>query len=159
MLRDKGYPVSLELIGNIVEKKEILDLISALKLEQDCTIYPPVSYEEIPSFIAACDLPAIPLPDFIGWRVSSPIKLMEYMAMGKSMVLTDIEAHRHVVGDHAFAFFAPSSKPEDISDAVERAYHSRTELDERGKKGREIALDRYTWEHQARNLLAFVNSL
>ena len=159
LLRDKGYPVSLKLIGNIVEKKESLDLIQVLELEEECKIYPPVPYEEIPSFIANCDLPVIPLPDFIGWRVSSPIKLMEYMAMGKSMVLTDIEAHRHVAGDHKFAIFAPTSRPEDISDAVEKAYHSRNELNDWGKKGREIALDQYTWEHQARKLLSFIDSL
>ncbi len=158
LLRDKGYPVSLRLIGNVVEKKEIQELIQAHDLENGCKIYPPVPHEEIPQFIANCDLPVIPLPDFIGWRVSSPIKLMEYMAMGKSIVLTDIEAHRHVADNHRFAFFAQTSRPEDISDAVEKAYHSRNELDEWGKKAREIALDRYTWEHQAVKLLSFIDS-
>ena len=159
LLRDRGYPVSLKLIGNVVEKKEIQKLIRDLDLDRECRIYPPVPHEEIPPLIACSDLPVIPLPDFIGWRVSSPIKLMEYMAMGKSVVLTDIEAHRHVADDQPFAFFARTSRPEDIADAVARAYQARDELDGRGKKAREVALEQYTWEHQAVKLLSFMESL
>jgi len=159
LLRNKNYPVSLRLIGNIVDRKEIRNIIRTNRLEGLCKIYPPVSYEEIPQMIKNCDLPAIPLPDFIGWRVSSPIKLMEYMAMGKSIVLTDIEAHRYVVGNYEFAFFAKSSKPDDIAEAVEEAYKNRNVLDKLGEKAREIALSQYTWEHQANKLMAFIGSI
>lgn len=159
ILKDKNYPVSLELIGNIVDEKEIKSLVYKSKLERLCKILPPVSYEEIPQMIKDCDLPVIPLPDFIGWRVSSPIKLIEYMAMGKSMVLTDIEAHRNVAGNYEFAFFAESAQPEDIARAIEQAYERKNDLDEFGKNARSIALSSYTWEHQANRLISFLQSL
>jgi glycosyltransferase involved in cell wall biosynthesis len=125
-------------------------------LDAVCKVYPPVPHKDIPQWIKNCDLPVIPLPDFIGWRVSSPIKLMEYMAMGKSIVLTDIEAHRHVVDHHEFAFFTKTSQPEDLVGAVKEAYRCRSELEKRGENAREIVLDLYTWDHQAKKLLDFI---
>ena len=159
ILQDKGYPVMLTLIGNVVDPTEINDLIHANGLGRGCRILPPVSHEEIPRWIGNCDLPVIPLPDFIGWRVSSPIKLMEYLAMGKPVVVTDIEAHRHVVGDQEFAFFSPSSTPEDLAAAVERAYENRDRFEMLGNKARELALSRYTWEHQANKLISFLDGV
>jgi len=159
LLRDKNYPVSLLLIGNIVDKEEINDIVQKNKLQKFCKILTPVSYEEVPQMIKNCDLPVIPLPAFIGWRVSSPIKLIEYMAMGKSVVLTDIEAHRNVANSYEFAFFADSSKPKHIAAAVEQAYKRKSDLCELGEKARELALKKYTWGLQADSLLSFIKSL
>lgn len=158
LLQDRAFPVSLTLIGNIVDGKEIRELIRVNKLQDICRIFLPVPYEKIPQWIKNCDLPTLPFPNFIGWRVSSPIKLMEYLAMGKPIVITDIEAHRNVVDDQGFAFFAPSSAPEDLAAAIERAYRKRDEFDKLGKKARELALSHYTWDHQANKLISFIES-
>lgn len=159
LLKNKKYSVSLKLIGNLVDDREIRNIISENKLEGLCEILPPVSYDEIPQIIKDSDLPVIPLPDFIGWRVSSPLKLLEYMAMAKTIVLTDIEAHRDVVGNHEFAFFSKSSKPEDIAGAIVQAYFRRNDFDELGKEARKIALSMYTWENQANKLIKFIKSV
>lgn len=159
ILKSKNYPVSLKLIGNMVDEKEIKNLIKKNNLEGLCQILPTVSYEEIPQIIKDSDLPIIPLPDFIGWRVSSPLKLMEYMAMGKSIILTDIEAHRNVVDNCEFAFFAESSSPDDIAKAIEQAYKRRNDLDRLGKYARKIALNEFTWENQANKLIKFIESV
>jgi len=159
ILKDKNYPISLCLIGNIVDKEKIKYLIHKNSLTDICKLHAPVAYEKIPQMIKNCDLPIVPLPNFIGWMVSSPIKLFEYMAMGKSIVLTDIEAHRDVVNNSKFAFFAKSSNPEDIAEAIEAAYIRRSELDILGKEARKIALKNYTWKKQANRLLRFIENL
>ena len=159
ILRDKDYPVTLTLIGNVVDKQEILDLIRTNELENTCKLFPPVTYEEIPQWIKNCDLPVIPLPDFIGWRVSSPIKLMEYLAMAKPIALTDIEAHRNVVDNQEFSFYAESSSPKDLALAIERAFKRKSEFAELGKSARELALSQYTWEHQANKLISFLDTV
>lgn len=159
LLRDKKYKIHLSLIGNILDEKEIKKIIFKNKLENLCEIFPPVPYEKIPRIIMDIDLPVIPLPDFIGWRVSCPLKLIEYMAMGKSIVLTDIEAHRGVVNGCEFAFYSRSSSAEDLAEAIEKAYKRRDYLDKLGKEGRKIALGQYTWRQQANKLIAFISSL
>jgi glycosyltransferase involved in cell wall biosynthesis len=159
LLKDKNFPVHLKLIGNVVDKKAVDKIIHDCGAEEFCQIEPPVPHEEIPNIIINCDLPAIPLPDFIGWRVSSPLKLMEYLALEKPIVLTDIEAHRDVVGNADYAFFAKSPKPEHLAEAIEQAYGRRHEFISLGKKARQLALSSYTWDKQSERLLDFLQSL
>ncbi len=159
LLEDKGLPVDLTLIGTCVDGDALQDMIKSNGLGETCRILAPVSYERIPRLIMDCDLPVIPLPDFVAWRVSSPIKLIEYMAMGKSMVVTDIAAHRGVLGDADFAFYARDSSPGSLAEAIDGAYRKRGVLDVLGRKAREMALDGYSWGRQAERLLAFFQSV
>lgn len=159
LLQDRGLPVSLTLIGNCVDRDAFLELIEAYGLQETCRILAPVPYEEVPPLIMDCDLPVIPFPDFIGWRVSSPIKLIEYMAMGKAMVVTDIAAHRDVLGDADFVFYSRSSRPESLADAIDRAYRRREDLEMLGQGARPIAQKAYTWARQAERLLGFLQSV
>jgi glycosyltransferase involved in cell wall biosynthesis len=159
VLKDNGMPVDLTLIGNCVDGGALLDIIKGHGLQRICRILAPVPYEQVPRLIKDCDLPVIPLPDFVGWRVSSPIKLIEYMAMGKSMVVTDIPAHRAVLGDSDFAFYSEDSRPESLAGAIQKAYQKRGDLDSLGRKAREMALDGYSWGRQAERLLAFFQSV
>ncbi len=159
MLKDKGVPVDLTLIGTCVDGGALRDIIKSNGLGETCRILAPVPYEQVPRRIMDCDLPVIPLPDFVGWRVSSPIKLIEYMAMGKSLVVTDIAAHRDVLGDSDFAFYSGDSRPESLAAAIDRAYRKRGDLERLGRKAREMALDGYSWGSQAERLLAFFQTV
>jgi glycosyltransferase involved in cell wall biosynthesis len=159
ILKDRDYPVSLKLMGNIVNEKEIRRLVRENRLGDVCTISRPVPYEDVPQIIKNCDLPVIPFPRFIGWRVSSPLKLLEYLAMGKAVVLTNIEAHRDVVDGSGFAFFTETSDPEHIAAAIEGTYRIRDRLEKLGQGARDLALRKYTWGRQAQELLSFLDSL
>lgn len=158
-LEEKGLPVDLTLIGSLIDRRELLALVEENGLQATCRVLPPVPYEQVPALIMACDLPVIPFPDFVAWRVSSPIKLLEYMAMGKSMVVTDIDAHRDVLGDADFAFYAGDSAPESLVEAIERAYERRDDLERLGRRARAMALADFTWGRQAERLLGFFRSL
>jgi len=159
ILRARGKPVKLELIGNLVNREEIESLIDSAGGEEVCRLHAPVPHTRIPAWIKAADLPVIPLPGFFGWRVSSPIKLMEYMAMGKCMVLTPIEAHRHVAGDAAWAYFSAGSSPEQLADAVEEAFQNREKLEIQGREARKLARRDFTWKAQAGKLAGFLETV
>jgi glycosyltransferase involved in cell wall biosynthesis len=160
ILRDKGYDMGLIIIGTLeADGEEIRELITRNHLSDYCHILRPVFYEKIPQMIAECDLPVIPLPKFIAWEVSSPLKLIEYMAMGKAIVLTDIRAHRDVVKGEPFAFFATSSDAQMLASAIETAYLAKEQLKHLGQRARAVALENYTWRSQASALGAFFNMI
>lgn len=156
ILYDEGYSVELKLVGYIEGKKVFINFINQNKMKEYCFIEEPVPHSDIPELISKADLPVIPFPDLIGWKTSSPLKLMEYLAMGKSVVVTDIEAHRNVIGEKGFAFYAKSEKAEDLVDAIKEAYKDKKYLSDYGKEGRELALENYSWEKQAEKLLRFL---
>lgn len=65
------------------ERKEIIKLPGV-------EIYGPLRHNEVPAFLADCDILVIPRPDNIVNRISFPSKLIEYMAMGKPVVASKI---------------------------------------------------------------------
>ncbi len=158
-LRQEGLPVRLKLIGNIVDKEQLFDFIKKHEMQDYCDILQPVPIQKVPDLIAECDLPVIPLSNFIGWRVSSPLKLFEYLAMQKCVVLTDIEAHRAVLGNMPFAFYARSEKASDLKDAIKLAYENRKGFEEYGKLARKFVLEEFTWKTQAGRLVSFFEQI
>jgi glycosyltransferase involved in cell wall biosynthesis len=134
-------------------------LIKRQNLEKNVIIAKSVDQVEVPKFISMCDIAVVPLPDNPYWRFQSPLKLLEYLAMEKVVVVTDIPAHRAVVGDAKCGVYISSIKPEEIAKALEHVYLNKDSLREGGKIGREIVLREYTWEKVARNLEDYLVSI
>ncbi|MEJ5307229.1 MAG: glycosyltransferase family 4 protein [candidate division WOR-3 bacterium] len=63
-------------------------------------VLPPVKYEEVPGYISIADVCVSPLPDLIWWKGASSLKVMEYMAMGKPIVLSKIKPHIDVLPEN-----------------------------------------------------------
>ena len=87
-----------------------------------------VPYERIPEEIAKADCCICPLPAFKEWDISSPIKVFEYMASGKPMILTPINAHRDVANGQDYVVWTKGDNVEDFQSAIEFAYENRLKL-------------------------------
>lgn len=159
LLEDRHRDIVFFILGDGDARKELESLIKNLKLEGKVFLHNPVPNEEVPQYIAACDVGIIPLPNLVWWKVSSSLKLIEYLAMGKPVIVTDIEAHRNVIGDLPCGIFIKSSEPEEIAKGIEKAYNLRKKLKEMGRTRRELVTNKYTWEKQAENLLNFLKNL
>jgi glycosyltransferase involved in cell wall biosynthesis len=158
-IRRKIPDIALVLLGdgparNTIEKKILeMDLANWVILED------PVPFERVPPMIAAADAGVIPLPQLQWWEVSSPIKLLEYLAMEKPILVTDIEAHRHVLGKRPYAVFVDDARPELLAEGIDRLYSDRVRMRKAAVKGRQLVQDQYTWEAQARKLGLYVKSV
>jgi glycosyltransferase involved in cell wall biosynthesis len=104
VLVNKGYNIELIQVGIVVDD-QIKEYIKENKLESWCKLLPPVPLDEIPQLIANSDLPVLPFPHFMAWRVSSPIKLMEYLAMCKKVLAPNMEAFTDVFGENSNLVF------------------------------------------------------
>lgn len=146
----KIYPdLVLLLLGNGNDRINLEKLVDSLSLHERVTIKGPVPHASVPSYIALADVGILPFPSLLWWRVSSPIKLMEYLAMEKPVILSEIEAHRDVIGSSRCGFFVKSNQPEELAKGISLAYKNRKNLIELGKEGRTIVEERFTWEKQA----------
>ena len=159
LLKSKYPDIVFFLLGDGKAKSELEFLIHELNLENKVCLHKSVPYEDVPKYIASCNIGILPFPNLGWWRVSSPLKLMEYLAMEKPVIVTDIEAHREVLHNSPCGIFVKSHKPEEIARGIERAYRLRNKLRKMGKKGRDLVIGKYTWEKQAENLMSFLESL
>lgn len=162
-LKNEGYAVELLQVGICVDN-EIKDYISNYKLESWCKLLPSVPLSEIPAFIAQCDLPVLPFPNFMAWRVSSPIKLMEYLAMGKKVLAPNMEAFTDVFGtDSELVFYFDTNHPNQVEAIAEKL---KAILDEKildkgnyFPQARQFVSENYTWEKQSEKLFNFCRTL
>jgi glycosyltransferase involved in cell wall biosynthesis len=133
-------------------------LVEKLGLHEQVLITGPVNYEDIPNYLAFANVGILPFPPLLWWRVSSPIKLMEYLAMAKPVIVTDIEAHRDVLRDCPAGTFITSNKPEEIAQGILKVYRSH-KLHVFEKKGRELVRRKYTWDIQVSHLEKYLRSI
>lgn len=158
-VKNKIPGIKLAILGKGLGLEKMIKLVDQLDLKEFVQFYAPVAYEKIPDYIARADIGIIPLPDERCWQVSSPLKLFEYLAMAKPVILSPIEAHSSVLNGCPAAIFLKSTSPTDISDGILSAYAMRASFKQIGMKGREFIQDRYTWDVQARNLETFIQKL
>lgn len=122
-------------------------------------ILKPVPYEEVPSIINAHDIGILPFACWPGWNTSSPIKLFEYLACGIPVIATRIPAHINALRNKNFVIWADSASPDDIAEAIIRAYKKRSQFGTMGKEARDFVINNYTWEKQAQKLDLFLQSI
>lgn len=154
-LKDK---IQLILVG-IPENKvdEIEQLCKKLKVFNHVEIVPPVGIDKIPIYIQYSDVGVIPLPpENAWWHVSVPLKTLEYLAMGKPIIATNIPFHQKIFQLCDCGVLLKTNKPKDIAQAVTMLYQNKEKLPEMGKKGREIVEQYYSWEKNAAELETYL---
>jgi len=127
------------------------NLIRESKIEDNVVIHKPVDYSDVPKYIAMADVGIVPLPDISDWRNQSPLKLIEYLAMGKTVIATDIPANRELIGEEKCGIYISAANPEAIAEAIVYAYNNRERLEEWGASGRAIVKKEYDWKTVAQD--------
>jgi glycosyltransferase involved in cell wall biosynthesis len=147
------------ILGKGPAQKELEEKIRNLKLENHIFLHPPVPYESVPKYINSVQAGILPFPDLDWWNTSSPIKLYEYLAMGKSVIVTDIEAHRAVLKNLRCGFFVANDEPAEIAQGIDNLIGKASELPELGKIARAIIIEHFTWERQAKKIKNYFQDL
>ena len=119
-----------------------------------------IQHEKLAAYINLADICVVPLPRILWWEISSPLKLMEYLAMEKPIILSDIKAHLDVIPrDSDFAvYFNPDDK-NDLSKKISEAISNLNNLKNNAAKGREIARQKFTWDIQAKVIEEFIKKI
>lgn len=148
-----------DVAGGSSAKSMLLQKISRFHLEDKVYILPAVPYADIPRYLKYCDCAVMAYPNIEYWNNNNPIKLIEYMAMGKMVLCTDMWTFRDVAGNRKFVRYIADNKPASIAAGIDYCYQNRMYLDQWGREGLETVKERFTWGRQADNLLRFITQL
>ncbi len=159
MLRKKYPNIVFFLLGSGPTAETLKNLIRNKSLQNNVILHDPVNHSEVPSFIGMSDVCIVPLPNHPYWRHQSPLNLLEYLAMEKVVILTDLPAHKAIIEKTNASIYISSNKPKEIADAIEHAYSNKEFLQEWGKIGREVIKKEYTWEKISRDLENYLLSI
>ncbi len=113
-----------------------------------------VPFETIPNYLAACDVltsPCVNNPD--SELFNSPVKLFEYLAMGKPVVASDVGQQGTVVENGVTGLLCEEKNPEDLAEKIRVLYDNKDLAKKLGENARKAALEKYDWKENARKIL------
>jgi len=133
-LSERGRPVTMLFIGKNSPSPKLSGVVSA----------GPVT--ELPPYLDAADIAIVPLKSGAGTR----IKILEYMAMGKPIVSTNVGAEGINV-THGYNIMLADDEDEFV-DAIEFFIHNPEKASKIGANARETAELYYDWNKNTENL-------
>ena len=153
--------IKLKIVGiPVEEQRAFLRLCEDIGVKEQVEIIPRVEYKKIPSYIQSSDVGIIPLaPNKKCWQVSVPLKTLEYLAMGKPIIVTNIPFHQRIFNKGKCGVLIDTNSPKALSDAITYLYQNRERLDEMGRTGREIVKSCYTWDSIAFEVEKYIKTI
>jgi glycosyltransferase involved in cell wall biosynthesis len=116
-----------------------------------------VAPEHVPLYLSACDVCVLPQP----WTqrfayYTSPMKLFEYMAARRAMVVTDLPGFVGVVADGETALLVPAGDAEAMASALRRLRDDLALRQRLADAAHTRVMQHFTWEARALLIRAFV---
>jgi glycosyltransferase involved in cell wall biosynthesis len=157
--RKKHPHIVFFILGSGVIADNLKDYVQKQGLQENVIIHDPVPYEEVPKYIGLSDVCIVPLQNNSYWRFQSPLKLLEYLAMEKVVLTSDIVAHRTVVNKEKCCIYLTAVSPLEIAQSIDYAYTNQSKRCEWGKIGRTIVKNQFTWDKVAQDVERSIYSL
>jgi glycosyltransferase involved in cell wall biosynthesis len=144
-----GMAFSLTLIGDGTERADLETFAS--KTEGKVRVLAPIPHDQVPELLALAQVGVLPFPDEEKFRVSSPIKLFEYMASGLPILATRITCHTDVVCDGKYVFWAEDATTMGLIAALRQLWCERGSLSMMSREAAKAA-QAWTWTEAAKKL-------
>jgi glycosyltransferase involved in cell wall biosynthesis len=147
----------LLIVGDGPERPWIEGFVRGAGLEDRVTLTGWIDFEDLPGYIAAMDVAVAPYPE-IEYFYFSPLKLFEYLAMGRTILASDIGQVSDVLeGGKSGLLFCPGH----VGELTERIAGLRndTALRERLARAARERAKAFTWDGNAAAVTALARDL
>jgi len=143
--------------GNEQRIAELRKLAEELNVAARVVFHGPVEPGRRFEYIHQADICLLPLTDTgLGGRYTSPLKLFEYMAAGKAIVVSDLPSMRQVLTPEQDALLVPTGEPEAFAQAIERLLMDKGLRTRLGDAASSRALA-FSWRARSETILRFIS--
>lgn len=118
---------------------------------------PQLSHKKALSYMKAADFLLLPLTEQ-SYKFHSPLKLFEYMAMGKTVIASDNVDIREIITPLETGMLADSTQPEDFIKKIKLVYENpqlKKTLEENSKR----QVTQFTWKIRSQKIIALVRGI
>jgi len=126
-----------------------------------------IQYSEMPAYLSSCDVLAAPFNTKYDERRAkyfkkfgmwwSPLKLFEYMAMGKPVVTSDVGVIGEYIDGAGLTYKEGDVK--DLAGKLLKLLEDESLSQKLGKSGRKKVLKEYNWQNQAKKILEIYHQI
>lgn len=159
-LRQEGVYWNLVVVGDGPKKEEWQALVHQLGLEKHVHFVGRVPWDEVPSWIMGFDFGYSGQVELeIGEMYLSPLKLYEYMAMGRPVIASAFEDARRVIQDGKTGYLFDPKSLDSLKAVLRRAWHEREAWIKMGEAARDRVVREDSWEARVRKLIYEVEAI
>ena len=151
-VRENKKNVKLLMIGDGTDKSNLERLASDLGIKDDLIFTGHVHFDEIPNYIASADIGVSPVPPLDFYKLSSPIKMFEYMAVGKPVVANDEIPEQEEVMRESEGGILVKFEAESFAEGTIELLDNPKKASEMGRRGRKWVVRNRSYEVLARRL-------
>jgi len=157
MLRGRGVPVRLEVLGSDAEAARRLAAFAAEEAPEGVHVAPePTPVEEVPARLEEADLGVVPTLEDDFTEMLLPVKLLEYVHMGLPVVASRLPVIERYFGDDVL--FAEPGDAASFAAAIEGIRRAPETALERAR-GASQRLAEIEWRRQRKGYLELVDDL
>ena len=111
--------------------------------------------KEMACYLNACDILVSPHRNMADGQpfFGSPIKLFEYMAMGKPIVASKVGQLEDILENERNALLVPPDDPVELAKAILRLVSDGNLGENLGRRARIDLINNYTWEHNVKRVI------
>jgi glycosyltransferase involved in cell wall biosynthesis len=147
LVNEHQYTGAHFLIMGFPDEDQYAAKAQAMGIGAYCSFPGKINYKLLPRYLALGDVAVAPKLS----PTEGDGKIYNYLATGLPIVAYDRPASKEILGD--LAFYAELGKAQSLAAALHTALTDRVRAAELGRKGREMAVERYSWLAVARRLV------
>ncbi|UCH32391.1 MAG: glycosyltransferase family 4 protein [Candidatus Bathyarchaeota archaeon] len=147
ILKRKKKNVELILVGSTRDEDEnyLNKMVERLGLEKDVNYFGILDHKDVLNLMGNSDICIFPFPKKDVLDCIYPIKIFEYMAMGKAIVTTRLKGVSRIIKDDVTGLLVEPDNPTEMADAI-LSIDENQALKERLEVNARKASNRYDWK-------------
>ena len=158
--KDEGIEIFIVIVGDGLMRTEWEKLSSDLGITTHVKFIGNVPWKEVPEYIAGFDI------GFSSKVLSktdsdyfSPLKLYEYMSMGKPVLSSSLKDGNDIVKQYKTGFVFPASDKIGLKNSLMEVYYSQGKLMDLGYNARQEAVEHFSWQHRVSNMIDGIETI
>ena len=135
-----------------------IDFRSLVKNPESIVVTGPIPYRDINQYLGACDICMLPLKNSGANHGRFPLKLHDYMAVGRPVLATNVGEIGEFVREHKIGWLAKDN-PLDIAERIVSISKLKEQRTLVGKHARHLAETSFAWNRMAGKLEVFYRKI
>ena len=141
------------------QANQILSDAATLNVEDMVEVIGWQPFKKVNSYVMASKVCLVPHNDFEHTHTTVPHKLFQYMICSKPVLVSSCRPLKRIVEDTKAGVVFRANDPGDLAKKFIYMYENSHALNDMGLNGREAALGKYAWRHDAERLIDFYAGL
>lgn len=156
LLRESGVEASLTIVGRIAP--DVLPQVASVEGDPNVTFHGFIEKSRLMALIRASSVCVVPFKDVPDLAQTYPIKVLEYMAMAKPVVVSKIGGMAELIEDGVTGLFFDAGDPEDLCRKLRKLAENRALAVDLARQARAASIE-HDYEVKGRRIVSQLEKL